>query len=151
MNNDDQDFAARLQRLRPAAPAPALLARLKAIAEPANVAPRPRRISAWRLAVPLAAAAALVVAAFWLRPAPGPETDALAVETLARPAGALPWTDCLLGARELGIYHGPDGQPYRIVQGVGVGTERWRDPVDGSERTRTVPQQKLLLVSMASL
>lgn len=145
MKRDPLDFEQRLQQLRPAEPRPEVRTRLENIAVPA----RPQRtwIAALRIAAPLAAAAALVLAAVWSRPAPQ-KTSAPVVAT-PEPVGSP--AECLLGARELGIYHAPDGRPYRIVQGIAMSQEAWRDPADGRLLTRAVPQQKLLLVSMASL
>jgi hypothetical protein len=56
-----------------------------------------------------------------------------------------------MGARELGIYHAPDGRPYRVVQSVGFGIATWEDVKSGERRTSTVPQQQLLLVSLNTM
>jgi hypothetical protein len=57
-------------------------------------------------------------------------------------------TDCVLAAREVGIYRSPDGKPYRVVQGVGVGQRIWKDAETGEVQTQTFPQQQILLVSL---
>ena len=134
----DEQLEAELARLRPAPLSPPLRERLSRARPPAP------RVIAWPLrlarpALPLAAAAALVL---WISrpdpaPVPAPGAEVAAVDT----------RDYILGTEELGVGHDEAGQPYRIVRSIGVRRVVWRG-ADGTEVAQVEPQQQLLLAKM---
>lgn len=159
MNPERESFEKRLRNIRPAAPPPDLMARLlnarPADAPAAQAADagdhRPRRpvMLLLRRALPFAAALVIAVGlalhiSHRLRPDGEPSPEHVA-------AGPLQSTDCLLGARELGIVHAADGRLYRVVHGVGLGIELWKGATPGMVTERAVPRQRVLLVSMNSM
>ena len=136
MSPEDEKVEALLRRVKPAAPSAAFLARLQAT-RPAPVKAEPVRRNIFsEFSLPLAAAAVLLFtlsAAFvahWNRPVPGASAQPVALLTVEQ-------IDCVMGARELGIYHAPDGRPYRVVQSVGFGIATWEDVKSGERRTST--------------
>lgn len=139
----DAELEARLRRLTPAPPGPALRRRL----EQARPRPAGRRIAwpSWltRVALPLAAAAALVLV-FNLRPGPTAVPPATRVARM-EPVGA---QDFILGTEALGIGHDEAGRPYRIVRSYGVRRAVWRNAEDGREIAHVEPRQQLLLARM---
>lgn len=147
MNTDDEKFEALLRQVKPAAPSAELLERLRATRPAA-----PARPNIIRFILPLAAAAALVIGLTLHfsdnTSAPTKTEPAVAQSATVRPVQQ---TDCVLGAREVGIFRAPDGRPYRVVQSVGIGSETWEDTATGERKTRTFPQQQVLLVSMNSI
>ena len=160
MNTQHDDFENELRRIKPAAPSPELMARLRATL-PASTRPAPApqlevrpvlRVRFWlHLALPLAAAAALSL--MMLRspaPQPGPVVPSTPIQTaaVAPSAHQVESSDYLLGARELGIVRSPDGKPYRVVQCVGVSKQVWENETDGQRVVKDLPQQQVLLVAM---
>ena len=150
MSPEDEKIEALLRTVKPVAPSAAFLARLEATRPAPVQAERVWRKRFSDFAFPLAAAALLLFtlsAAFvahWNRPVPGASAQAAAPRTVEQ-------IDCVMGARELGIYHTPDGRPYRVVQSIGFGSATWEDVKSGERRTSTVPQQQLLLVSLHTM
>lgn len=141
---NDTELEAALRRMKPAPLSPALRARLQPPRPPAagRVIDWPRR--AFRLALPLAAAAAL---ALWFaapRPPPAPDV-AQAEPPRFEAVGA---QDYVFGTEALGIGHDETGRPYRVLRSFGVRREVWRNTADGSEVASVVPQQQLLLAKM---
>lgn len=156
MNSDDEKFEQVLRALKPSAPSPDLMARLRNTLPVAKAhAPKlvVRRANILELVVPLAAAATVIIglAIYFtasLRNAPPSQiVSAAKPEISGRPVQT---TDCVLGAREIGIVRAPNGRPYRVVQGIGIGQQVWEDD-SGKRSTRTFPQQQVLLVSMNSI
>lgn len=151
MKTDDEQVEARLRQIKPAATSPDFLARLRAT-RPAPAKPANSNII--RFFIPLAAAATLVVGLSVYfssdQNQPAPQLAAAPAENSSalRPVQQ---TDCVLGAREVGIYRTPEGRPYRVVESVGIGSETWEDTATGERKTRTFPQQQVLLVSMNSI
>ncbi len=155
MNMDDGIFEERLRKIKPSAPSPELMTRLKNTMPPVPAQTKHLIINfpdILRLALPLAAAALLVVGLgihFTKTLNAGKENQAASTAT-SPPKELIPLqsTDCLLGAREVGVIRSPDGRPYRVVQSVGIGQETVEDPESGKLVTRMKPQQQILLVSM---
>lgn len=150
MRPEDEKVEALLRRVQPAAPSATFLARLQAT-RPAPVKAAPIRKSSFiGFVFPLAAAAVLLMTLsvvffkHWSRPARLATAQPATLRTVEQ-------MDCVMGARELGIYHAPDGRPYRVVQSVGFGSATWEDVKSGARRTSTVPQQQLLLVSLNTM
>lgn len=102
-----------------------------------------------RRVLPFAAAAAIAVGLALFATSRLRSDGETPPETVA--AGPLRSTDCLLGARELGIVHAADGRLYRVVHGVGLGIEAWKGEAPGMVTERTGPRQRVLLVSMNSM
>jgi hypothetical protein len=150
MNPDDEKFEALLRQVKPAAPSAEFLERLRAT-RPA-VPAKPARPNIIRFIIPLAAAAALVIG-LTLYFSDNTSAPTMAASAVAQSATVRPvqQTDCVLGAREVGIFRAPDGRPYRVVQSVGIGSETWEDTATGERKTRTFAQQQVLLVSMNSI
>jgi len=145
---NDQDLERQLRALKPAPPSNDLMVRLQR-ARPAGEAPRPGWM-AWllRAAVPAAAAVALaLLVSLW-----HPE----AVKPAARTASAMPETsyepvearDFILGARQIGVGHTADGQPYRVLHAYGLQRAVWKNSRDGSKVATVEPQQQILLAKM---
>lgn len=141
MNPDDLQFEEQLRRIRPAAPSPALLERLRAT--------RPARRPI-RFILPLAAAAAVAIglaASFLARERGTIVPPAAAPEQVVR-MQPVQVSDCIVGARDAGLYRGPDGRPYRMLQVVGLGQQVWRDEASGRLVAQTYPQQHIVLVGL---
>lgn len=143
---NDQELESLLRKVTPAPPSPDLMARLE------QARPQPAgRIVAWpgwlyRVALPLAAAAAL---ALWVagprqpaEPLPGAEQ---AVPPRFETVGAQSY---VLGTEAVGIGHDEAGRPYRVLRSYGVRREVWKNTADGSEVATVEPQQQLLLAKM---
>ncbi|MCW1915322.1 hypothetical protein OJ996_17180 [Luteolibacter sp. GHJ8] len=131
MNPSDEEIEALLARLSPAAPDPALMARLRAA--------RPKRSRGKNivyLALPFAAAAALAFALVPQEPAvasPAPEltheTGPAPEPAPLEPVGSL---QHLMEVADLGVIQGEDEMPLRLIR------TRWIDeiiyrPSDGGE------------------
>lgn len=56
----------------------------------------------------------------------------------------------LLGMREVGIWSAPDGRAYKVVQGVSMNQTVLQDSGNGSELKMIEPQQRVLLLAMAT-
>lgn len=132
------DFEEQLRQLKPAPPSNELMVRLQ-MARPVR---QPQPVSWWwRLALPVAAAAGLVVLVAKLHPAPAvvpPVAQYVPVEV----------RDYILGATLLGVGHTDGGVPYRLLRSVGLRREVWKKTADGSEVAVVVPQQQLILAKM---
>ena len=137
---NDHSLEEQLRRIKPAAPSNDLMVRLQ-MARPVSQA---KPVSWWwRLALPLAAAAGIVVLVANLRHEPvvvevPPVAKYVPVES----------QDFVLGAKQVGIAHTEDGVPYRLLQCVGVRRETWKKTADGSEVAVVVPQQEIILAKM---
>lgn len=133
------------QRLRQIPTAPlsdALKARLLA------TRPHPRTAGRWRrLWLPLAAAAAVCVAVglHLARPAAPTGRAEEPTETVLQPVEC---ADYLFDGHDLGIYHAPDGRPYRVVQCIGIRRQSWADAGDRTRVDYDVTEQRVLLVAM---
>ena len=159
MNTPHDAFENELRRVKPAAPSPELMARLRATL-PASTKPEPKAaplVPFWlRFALPLAAAAALVLMVLPGRAPDKPVSriasvtpDRMPAESPVAPAARqVEASDYLLGARELGVVHAPDGKPYRVVQCVGVSKQVWENEADGRRVVKDLPHQQVLLVAM---
>lgn len=142
---NDQELESLLRKVAPATPSADLMARLQ------QARPRPAgKIIAWpgwllRAALPLAAAAALVL---WLGAPEHPPAPAVVAQ--ATPAGyeAVGAEDIILGAEPVGIGHDEAGRPYRMVRSYGLRRSIWKNSADGSEMATMEPQQHLLLARM---
>jgi hypothetical protein len=137
------DFEEQLRQVKPAPLSNELMVRLQ-MARPVS---QPRPVSGWwRLAVPLAAAAAAVVLVANLHrsPAPGPSPAIIPVSKY-EPVGA---EDFILSAKPAGIGHTEDGVPYRFLRCVGVRREVWKKRADGSEVAVVVPQEQIIIAKM---
>lgn len=150
MSTETEKLEQLLRGIQPAAPSADFLARLEATRPAPTQAECVQRRSFSDFAFPLAAAALLLFtlsAAFvahWHRPAPGAGAQTATLRAVEQ-------IDYVLGARELGIYHAPDGRPYRVVQSIGFGCATWEDAKSGERRTSATPQQQLLLVSLNTM
>ena len=118
----DEELEALLGRLAPAPPSADLLARLRD-ARPPEKKSRPITY----LWLPLAAAAGMAFA--WLWPEPPAATNPVAKSPERQPVGSV---QHLMEVADLGIVHGDDDQPVRLIR------TRWIDEIlyaspDGGE------------------
>lgn len=56
----------------------------------------------------------------------------------------------LIGVRKLGVWSSPDGTAYRVLQGVSMNQTVFQDDVEGTELKLLKPQQRVLLMAMAT-
>jgi len=138
---NDHSLEEQLRRIKPAPPSNDLMVRLQ-MARPVS---QPKPASWWwRLAMPLAAAAGIVVLVAQLHHKPG-RTATIAPVAKYEPVEA---QDFILGAKPVGIGHTEDGVPYRFLRCVGVRREVWKKTADGSEVAVVVPQEQIILAKM---
>jgi len=157
MKNEMDELEQLLHSVRPATPPGDLLKRLAATLppEPAPAVSLPVHALNWkrlwlRWVTPLAVAGAAVLVCVWHvseanRPAAMPGAALPDATTALRP---VQFNDCLLGARDLGIYRAPDGRAWRVVQGIGMGQKVWEEAASGRQVKQLYPQQQLLLVGL---
>lgn len=155
--NELDAFEQKLRRIKPAEPSAGLIQKLQ------SSRPGPAVVSAgsgwnnfrkymFRVGVPLAAAAALLIIANRQHDRERIAGKGGSVQAPVRVAGQqvrpAETVDYILGARELGICRAPDGSPYKVVQCVGLSRQVWENTGDGRRLAQTVPQQRVLLVKM---
>jgi hypothetical protein len=174
MNMDHDPFEEKLRQIKPITPSPELMARLRAT-RPAPapawgwgallhrvLGPRrdetPLPALAWdwrtillRVVSPLAVTmlvALAVVFHFLGRGGSSRNVGTPGVKPITVQMRPVEEQECILGARELGVYCAPDGQVYRVVQCVEVNRQVWANTANGTRIEHAVPQQRVLLVSM---
>lgn len=145
MDDDLKQLEAELKRLRPAAVRPGLLARLESDLGAARVpeaARRPaRRLLPFSAAIPLAAAAALVLAVH-LRQLQ-PEAAAAPAAPVLQPVHA---DDVLTGETDQGYVKLPDGTVAHQVRRTYVDTFTWKNPKSNASLTWSVPRSEVQVV-----
>ncbi|MBX3750515.1 MAG: hypothetical protein KF897_10535 [Opitutaceae bacterium] len=147
MDEENLQLEAELKRLRPRALAPAVEARVAA-----RLATRRRVAIGWWVALPLAAALALVVVPW--RPAPEPERVPLGAAIAPDPLPAtkpdeykpVAAENLLYAARDEGVVTLADGVQARRLRRSYVDTITWRNPRTNASLTWSVPRDEVRVV-----
>ena len=149
MDDELQQLEAELKRLRPAAPARGLLARLERDLTPAPA----RRVTPlwwlWAGALPVAAALALLVAFNLRRDQPGEPAGAAPVEVAAslppafKPVAA---ENLLYAASDEGLVKLDDGTAARRERLSFVDTITWKNPRTNASVRWSVPREEVRVV-----
>jgi hypothetical protein len=147
MDDDLEKLEAELKRLRPAAPAPALAARIgrDLAARPAQdgLAPMHRL---WAVALPAAAAAVALLLQFVPPEAErgaAPVSAFVAPDTALKPVAA---ENLLVAARDEGLVTLADGTTARRERLQFVDTIVWKNPSTRASLTWTVPREEVRVV-----
>jgi hypothetical protein len=154
MDDDLDQFEAELKRLRPAAPARAVAARIER-----ELAPRRARPAAihwlWSAALPIAAAITLLTLGPGQRPAGNtaenkiaarPPTAKPAVETPEPALKPVAAENVLYAARDEGLVTLDDGTTARRERLSYVDTITWRNPRTNASLTWSVPREEVRVV-----
>ena len=147
MDEEDLQLEAELKRLRPRALAPAVEARVAA-----GLAGRRRVAIGWWVALPLAAALALVVVPW--RQAPDADHVPLSAAIAPDPLPASPPDEykpvaaenLLYAARDEGVVTLADGVRARRLRRSYVDTITWRNPRTNASLTWSVPRDEVRVV-----
>jgi len=164
VNSNIDSFEEKLRKIKAAPPSAKLMARLQRTLPQEIKAPGQTRLETpehwnWRMiflriATPLAASVLIILAVKHYLPgltvSPGGIVSAPAqvAELQIRPVETV---DCILGARKIGTYQAPNGNPYQVVQCVGLNRQVWENMKDGRRAARTTPRQQVLLISMNAI
>ncbi|MES2697210.1 MAG: hypothetical protein V4773_27340 [Verrucomicrobiota bacterium] len=162
MDDELQQFEAELKGLRPAAPSPALVARVEqALAQPARFRPRRNQGNPiyWMYSIGVAAAAALAMTLFSPESrlpgtnlasgtalAVGATTHTKASGAVLKPIAA---ENVLVAAQDEGLVTLDDGTPARRARLTYVDTITWKNPRTNASLTWTVPREEVRIVPVS--
>lgn len=151
MDDDLRQLEAELSRLRPAAPPARLVARLERELAPRPSA-RPRAVGRWWWAVALPAAAALALV--WTQVSRTPVASAPAPSVTAASAATPPMKpvaaeNILVSAADEGLVTLGDGTTARRERLQFLDTVTWRNPRTNASLTWSVPREEVRVVPVS--